>query len=147
MSKNGHFMISATLPQCHIDFLASNSMWFFSKSAGNFKKPISETKWSYIVVYESRKLVFCNFPWILKKTTLSLMLENQCGNVASWLKSWNGHFGTSDPLRFGPEKVLFYLVKWQKCCFERSYLKLFWVPGACLMARMAQNILGVHLWT
>ena len=96
---------------------------------------------------ESRKLVFCNFPWIFKKTKLSLMLENHCGNVARWLKSRNGHLVTSDPLRFDPQKVLFYLVKWQKCCLERSYLKLFWVPGACLMARMAQNPLGVHLRT
>ena len=95
--------------------------------------------------HKSGKLVLCNFLWISKKTTLSLMLENHCGNVARWLKSRNGHLMTSDPLRFDPQKVLFYLVKWQKCYFDRSYLRLFWVPGACLMARTAQYTPGDHL--
>ena len=36
--QNGCFMISANLSYCHIDILASNSMWYFFKTTGNYKK-------------------------------------------------------------------------------------------------------------
>ena len=98
----------------------------------------------YCRFHQSQKLLFCNFPWILKKTTLSLMLENQLGNVARWLKSRNGHFVTSDPLRFDPQKVLFYLVNWQKCHFEWSYLNAVFSSRASLKGQNGVKCLG-HL--
>ena len=100
-----------------------------------------------ITIVQSLKLFFCDFPWVLKKTFLCLMLKHQCGNVESWLESWNGHFTNSHTPRFSAKHVLFYLVKRQNCCFEWSNLKPFSLAGARLMARMAQLALEIYLRT
>ena len=40
-----------------------------------------------ITIVQSLKLVFRDFPWVLKKTFLCLMLKHQCDNMESWLES------------------------------------------------------------
>ena len=100
-------MIWANFSHHHIDISASNSTWYFFESTGNCKKPNSESIYGHIRFYRPPNFVFCDFPWIKKNTTLSLMLKYQWGDVKSWLKSWNEHFASSDPPRFGPKMVLF----------------------------------------
>ena len=98
----------------------------FFKSHGKLPKTnfrdSPQIKYCLIWKFTELKLVFGDFPWLSKNTTLSLMLEYQYGNVTSWLESWNGNFERSITLRFGIKKVLFYLVKWPKCCFEWLFL-------------------------
>ena len=86
-----------------------------------------------------------NLGW--KKTFLYLILKHQCGNVESWLESWNGHFTNSHTPWFSTKHVLFYLVKRHFCCFEWSNLKPFSLTGARLMARMAQFAPEIYLRT
>ena len=53
------------------------------------------------------------------------MLEHHCENVASYLESQFDPFTFSHPPKFRPKKLLFYLIRWQKCCFEWLYLNAF----------------------
>ena len=148
---NGQFMIPDNFPHYQIDILASNSKRFFSKPTGNPKKPISET----ILLWHQYGQIFSHFRnWFFKisggfkkKTFLCLMLKHQCDNVISCLELWFGHFTSSHPPRFRYTSVLFYLIKWQKCCFRGPIQMLFSVPGGCLMARMAQILSEIHLRT
>ena len=106
----------------------------FSLSQNHIKTTVSE-------------LGFLQFPVGLKKNFLCLMLKYQCDNVISCLELWFGHFTSSHTPRFRSTSVLFYLIKWQKCCFRGPIQMLFSVPGACLMATMAQFSSEIHLRT
>ena len=123
----------------------------FFKTHGKSQKNQFQRQY-YIDINTARYLAileigFLRIPVGLKKTFLCLMLKHQCDNVISCLELWFGHFTSSHPPRFRSTSVLFYLIKWQKCCFRGPIQMLFSVPGACLMAQMAQFTSEIYLRT
>ena len=101
-------------------------------------------KWSNLTHQKSLDFGFLEITVNLKKyhvefgPGISTLLHYKTYEINKWSfhKVWVSQICTS--------KWLFYIVKCQKCCFQRICLSTFLAPEAYLMVHMAQYTLEFH---